>query len=167
MREILFRAKAINRDPNREYRTNYENGDWVYGLITEPYNDKYDLPMEMKNTHGVSGIEVDYNTLSQYTGLLDSLQNKIFEGDVVTFEDVCCEDIPGYQCPDEWALDVINKAGIVIREGCVCFGKTLFQTSAYEDIRLHYPNIQKWFTECTKVIGNVYDNPELLERNNL
>ena len=32
MRDILFRAKAINRDPDREYRTNYKNGDWVYGI---------------------------------------------------------------------------------------------------------------------------------------
>lgn len=37
MREILFRAKAINRDPFSEYRTNYKNGDWVYGLITRQY----------------------------------------------------------------------------------------------------------------------------------
>lgn len=44
MREILFRAKAINRDTDREYRTNYKNGDWVYGLITKPYNEEYDFP---------------------------------------------------------------------------------------------------------------------------
>ena len=49
MREILFRAKAINRDPNREYRTSYKNGDWVYGLIAEPYNAKYGLSAEMRN----------------------------------------------------------------------------------------------------------------------
>lgn len=33
MKEILFRAKAINRDQDREYRTNYKNGDWVYGFV--------------------------------------------------------------------------------------------------------------------------------------
>lgn len=35
MREILFRAQAINRD-GQEHRTNYKNGEWVYGI----YNGK-------------------------------------------------------------------------------------------------------------------------------
>lgn len=32
MRDIEFRAKAINREEGREYRTSYKNGDWVYGF---------------------------------------------------------------------------------------------------------------------------------------
>lgn len=40
MRDILFRAKAINRDPDREYRTDYKNGDWVYGLISKLYDEE-------------------------------------------------------------------------------------------------------------------------------
>ena len=35
-REILFRGKAINRDEGY-HRTEYKNGDWVYGLLTQPY----------------------------------------------------------------------------------------------------------------------------------
>ena len=37
MREILFRAKAINQIKGKEYRTNYKNGDWVYGLLSKPH----------------------------------------------------------------------------------------------------------------------------------
>lgn len=48
MREILFRAKAINHDPDKEYRTNYKNGDWVYGFVTKLYNAEYNSPAEMK-----------------------------------------------------------------------------------------------------------------------
>lgn len=158
-REILFRGKS--------------GQTWYYGFLT---GEKHYIGAEGCNnwtyrwhiyTEDKDTLWVREDTIGQYTGLVDSKQNKIFEGDIITFEDICCEDIPGYECPDEWAVDVMNKAEIVIREGCICFGKTLFQTSVYEDIRLHYPNIQKWFTECTKVIGNVYDNAELLERNNL
>lgn len=32
MREILFKAKAINRDKGY-HRTEYKNGDWVFGNI--------------------------------------------------------------------------------------------------------------------------------------
>lgn len=162
-REILFRAKAINRDSDREYRTNYKNGDWVYGLVSRAYHDYYsNFCIEMTNEDGVSGIDVDYNTLGQYTGLSDKNGTKIFEGDIITFEDVCCEGGSGYEYPDEWAVEAMNRAEIIIRNGCVHFGKELFETSAYEDIQSYYPNLNEWFAECAEVIGNIHDNPELL-----
>lgn len=78
MREILFRAKAINRDPDAQYRTDYKNGDWVYGLISSDreYHDTHFT--EMTNTDGVSGIDVDYKTICEYTGL--HYQNKRANG---------------------------------------------------------------------------------------
>lgn len=86
-REILYRGKAINRESNRTYRTKYKNGDWVYGLVEKLPNEYCDLPAEMRNKEGVSGIEVDHKTIGQYTGKTDMYGVKIFEGDKVRYDD--------------------------------------------------------------------------------
>lgn len=146
MREILFRAKAINRDSidGRCRRTDYKNGDWVYGLITKPYNEEYDFPAEMRNTDGVTGIEVDYKTIGQYTGLTDKKGVKIFEGDIVEY-----------------------KIGDRLRIGRVFFSdfRSSFSVTAGKsgsDVINNdlYRYIQNG--NSVIVIGNIYDNPELI-----
>ena len=142
MREILFRGKAINRIEGRQYRTNYKNGDWVYGLIERLYDDYFpNLPATMKNTNGVSDIDIDYTTVGQYTGLTDKNGKKIFEGDIVnanTNKDTLCHRYEG--------------RNLVIR-----FDEYhRFVASG----RLEYPlcNHYEW-----EVIGNIHDNPQLLK----
>lgn len=131
MREILFRAKAINRTGYE--RSNYKNGDWVYGLITKLYNEKYDLPAEMVDTNGISGIEVDYKTIGQYMGNKDKNGKMIFEGDI-------CHFYGGY-----------NYAGCYemnhVREIKICHESLWYIEEA----------------EYVEVIGNIYDNLEFLE----
>jgi len=141
MREILFRAKAINRDTDREYRTNYKNGDWVYGLITKPYNGEYDFPAEMRNTDGVTGIEVDYKTIGQFTGLTDKNGIKIFEGDIVLIT-------------KNTVTDVVAK---------IFYSEGAFRTNAANTYDGEEP-LSFWLAnDCDfEVIGNIYDNPELL-----
>lgn len=154
MREILFRAKAINRDPFSEYRTNYKNGDWVYGLITRQYDERFKtLPAEMTNTDGVSGIDVDYRTIGQFTGLTDKNGKKIFEGDILTsdfFPYTSDDGKKEYLSEVVWFFDNVPMPA---------FGLSTFKK--------HKPSVRDsnylYNNGLWEVIGNKYDNPELFK----
>ena len=139
MREILFRAKAINRFEGSEYRTKYKNGDWVYGLIERLYNERFDLPATMINTNGVSDIDVDYKTIGQFTGLVDKNGVKIFEGDIVLKRT--------YQGKKPFP--------VAYHDGMFHCGWGGGSSTATHGYTLADKQIE--------VIGNVYDNSNLLE----
>lgn len=133
MCDILFRAKAINRDKGY-HKTKYKNGDWVYGLVTRLYDERFEnLPAEITNVNGVSGIEVDYKTIGQFTGLVDNNGNDIFEGDVV----------------DYISSDVIGnpQTGTIIVEDMTDYDTMIYLNHSSEVV----------------IIGNIHDNPELLK----
>ena len=150
-REILFRGKAINRDSGY-YRTTYKNGDWVYGLLTQPYNERYDLPAEMTNTSGVNGIEVDCKTIGQFTGYCDESQHNAFEGDILSY----CSGL---------------------NYGVIKYGRYSSPFSIGQDIgfyvewvsdrdrNIHRKDLGYWLSAGTaEIVGNIYDNPELLKK---
>lgn len=138
MREILFRAKAINRTGYE--RSNYKNGDWVYGWLTSPPNpycpDK--IPAKMRNTDGVSGIDVDIDTVGQYTGLKDKHGKMIFEGDIVLKRTRYKKE------PRE----------VVFSFGSFHCGFGFGSSTAEHPYTLDDKQIE--------IIGNIHDNPEML-----
>jgi uncharacterized phage protein (TIGR01671 family) len=148
-REILFRGKAINRDSGY-YRTTYKNGDWVYGLLTQHYNKRYDLPAEMTNTLGVSGIEVDYETIGQYTGHTDKNGVKIFEGDIVKGTAYSATTIGVIVWIDEISSFGVRRVNAP--------NPTAWENSSI----LRCVSLGKTDEFAAEVIGNIHDNPELL-----
>lgn len=134
MREILFRGKAINRDIGW-HNSNYKNGDWVYGLYTKKFDERFpNLPAEMQDVDGINGIEVDYNTIGQCTGLTDQNGKKIFEGDIVS-----------------------------CHSGAICNGVHEHSRTITVDFEDYISILE--INECEEcaIIGNIYDNPELLK----
>lgn len=133
MREILFRGKRL------------DNGEWVYGYYVHlgPVSCQraYIIP---EYTSAIYVKEVDPSTVDQYTGLMDKNDKRIFEGDIVS-------------------TDIARPYLIVeFRDGCFMFncndgGKD------YYDIML--PILEDAQTEYKygEIIGNIHDNPELLE----
>lgn len=166
-REILFRAKRKGVIDGNCYRSKYKNGDWVYGLITKQYSKEFwdKLNDEMRDIYGVSGIEIDRDTVGQFTGLVDKYGKKIFTGDIIRY---CDEDC--YYYPE----DCTEFFGEVVKE-CGAFG---IGTQNELPLELeNWCNNDKfvslweiyWNLNCCdgelpmiEVIGNIYDNKELL-----
>lgn len=80
--------------------------------------------------------------LMQYTGLKDENIKEIYEGDIVKIEDYFGEDIIGRVIYDE------TTAGYVFHKGNE---RNYFQMTLDLEGYVHY------------VVGNIYENPELLE----
>lgn len=142
MREILFRGKAINRGKGY-HRTTYKNGDWVYGLIERLYDDDFpNIPATMRNTDGVSDIDIDYATIGQYTGLTDINGKKFFEGDVVA-----------------GALIWQEKR----KNGLVSFKDGSFGLMWYRGGVEQFDAFTSMCNVEYEIIGNIHDNPDLLK----
>lgn len=143
IREILFKAKRI------------ENGECVEGYYQKRYDEmerERHYIFWCKNNIVWEYSEIDPDTICQYTGLTDKNGKKIWENDVVkkhfyTDYDACAnsEEYTGVakfmDCA--WVIDSFRG-----KYKCV---RPIFEAMAYsKDV------------EYFEVIGNIFDNPELL-----
>lgn len=118
-----------------------------------------------------SWCPVDQKTIGQSTGLKDKNGKEIFEGDIVEFEDeVWYTDGGFYENKDE-AYDSVqtNNRVVIIYDGFEWdldnFWKgTSDCSSAWMSIFEDHMQSFKYFLQNeASVIGNIYENPELLE----
>ena len=138
MREILFKAKRI------------DNGEWVEGALFD--GEKYciigsqiNFSHYAENECKIVGYKVDRNTICQCTGFSDEDGKKIFEGDIVGFIDGTSTE-NGYS------------------EQC-CRGQVGWdeETASFQVTeRLSAESYEVLDRGC-KVLGNIFDNPELME----
>ena len=145
MREYKFRGKT-------------ENNIWKYGSLLKDNPQK--IYYIVDNEDG-TGREVLEKTIGQYTGLKDKNGKEIYEGDIVEFKDVGEE---GYEYKEGFDFD--NIAQVVYKNGIYTlsnFGETdnsYYATNSTDEERLE----EVLRNGNCKVVGNIYDNPELLER---
>lgn len=103
--------------------------------------------------------------LMQSTGLFDRNGKEIFEGDILKFNDewneYCHE---GYV---DGSVEGVNYVEVVRSEICFEFGKTKYPDSSLfilmEDEQLNFKDFIKSEDFEFEIIGNIYENPELLE----
>lgn len=135
MREILFRGKRTN------------DGKWVYGhliesdtythqifIVTEANWESSDKSFDFLDT---DVYEVLPETVGQYTGLTDKNGNKIFEGDILK------ASYFDWKYVVEWDEDNGRFLGFTIES----------------ERKIAYVRRKP----KSEIIGNIHDNPELLE----
>lgn len=137
MKDILFRAKRI------------DNGKWVEGYYAYSGIVDRNYIITVRGTCALppyhwmfDNIEIDKNTLCQYTGLTDKNGNRIWENDIVNcFEAECCGKISWNESEAGFYFDVLLEDG------------------TYEEEHIYD------YADCMDVIGNIFDNPELNQLN--
>ena len=138
MREILFKAKRI------------DNGEWVEGWIVPTMHNTYHDGYRIIDVRGINydeldgweptfiSWEVDKDTLCRYTGLTDKNGNKIWENDVVVI-------------PTENGYFTIKWSDTEARWE---------MENEEEGLIVDFDN---YWSYQVKVVGNIFDNPELIE----
>ena len=113
------------------------DGEWVEGYLSDKnYINSPELEGEFL---------IDANTICQYTGLTDETGEKIYEGDIVAYIDTYSTESSYFES------DCVGE--VVWDDEEVCFHVTgRLSAESWEILQ-----------ECS-VIGNIFDNPELLER---
>lgn len=137
MREILFRGKPLEN----------LHGKFIYGSLGVINTDLCAIYhcFEFKDDEMQL---VDISTVGQYTGLTDKNGKKIFEGDIIK---------------------QINSYDKLEMTGFVRFSKSsqfVISHTYTEKENCYKRGKKKAFaikTNC-EIIGNIYDNPELLEK---
>lgn len=132
MREILFRGKWKGTSA------------WAIGDL-RVYSQKNGGRVRIFDKATGASLEVDPDTVGQYTGLKDRNGEKIFEGDIVA------------HFPRRW--DMTYKEVEAIKWDDVQFRWVHHNLKGRE---IYYTCCDNVF----EVIGNIYDNPELLENKN-
>lgn len=145
-REILFRGKLSH------------NNKWLIGnLVFSQEGTPYIIPSRIIEQDGHhlkifddNAYWVNNNTIGQYIGLKDKNGTKIFEGDILRISIKDSDDKIEYKFG---AVEFSDKTlGYIIRSkgGLMCSFNTILNSAGFYEFEL-------------EVIGNIYDNKDLLK----
>jgi len=137
-REIEFRGKRL------------DNGEWLYGdLMHDNHGGCYIYPLDAENLYTENKV-VPY-TIGQLTGLLDKHGKQVFDGDIVE-----CVSWNEYFSKDGQPMEAFRRKMYVdFRMGGFKMVEPMPEPMKDNEWDIIYNGDMV-------VIGNIYDNPELL-----
>lgn len=115
----------------------YLDGTWIYGYLRD---ENYINSPELKGE-----FLADSKTIGQYTGLTDKNGEKIFEGDIVRYTD----EVTRKEKVDEVEYNETHAAFCRLHKS---------------KMGLQYLYIDEAIANKCEIIGNIFDNPELLNQ---
>lgn len=152
MREILFRGKRTN------------NGEWVEGSLFAGDNGECEI------CFGTPRVRITYDvapeTVGQFTGLYDKNGTKIFEGDVIRYADIYDYNCYLESLENEEAYEGCEYSNIFAVDEvvfCNAIGYPAFDLNKHSFEVNGLSELQESGAYHYEVIGNVWDNPKLLE----
>ena len=134
MKEILFKAKRK------------DNGEWIQGYYYQIWQQGYILWGMINNMPDM--VEVNPNTLCQYTGLTDKNGEKIWENDIVK---------------NKKRTEGFDWYKVVWRKDFADFGVEPIKPKFEAKYPMGLSDELTIYGRDYEVVGNVFDNPELLE----
>ena len=148
-REIKFRGKSV------------QSGEWLYGYF-QKYIEKFGSRLcvcaaSVRTWKDALLYEVFPNTVGQYTGLKDKNGVEIYEGDILRSE--------GYAFRKDDCVPCYDIHEVVWNEADCGFSVALWNriVSGKEE-QCKGSLYMLADTDGCEIIGNVYDNPELIGR---
>lgn len=118
-----------------------DNGEWVKGAVLFHDDDMATIFNQHPADGSLQGFEVDINTICQCTGLKDKNVELIWENDICRY----------YNSEDGDGIGIIKNGYVLWKKGTISVKHKmtpLFYMKCHDE----------W-----EVIGNIFDNPELLE----
>lgn len=138
LRIIKFRGKSIYGE------------DWMYGSLVKLEKDRYSVIPPLNDIEvgkSIGMYEVHPETVCQFTGLLDKNGKEIYEGDIISVNGKypkLVKYIDDYACFCLANITDLNKKWI----------------SPWQQV---FPSWWNDFKREIRVIGNIYDNPDLIK----
>lgn len=121
----------------------FDSGEWLLGALM-PNNKTYVCIAPFRKLLQLE--RVNHETVGQYIGILDKNGKEIYEGDIITVKG----DYPRVVLWDKmmWAL----------------MPTVYYHDKDFWVMNIQHPGVDWWeeYADEIEVIGNMYDNPEML-----